>query len=128
MTHYRRRILEIIHTSEEHMTAEQIFFVLKKESPSVVMATVYNNLNHLCRLGYIRRICLEGQPERYDRNTRHDHLICVCCGAICDITLLDLTEKLEGEVGVPIDGYELKIRYLCPQCTQKRSAQETAPG
>lgn len=119
MTRYRETILEIVMISEEHMTAEQIFFLLKERFPSVVMATVYNNLNYLYEQGYIRKISLEGQPERYDKNTRHDHLICRRCGRLADIMLTDLTAELEKQVGFPIDGYDLKIQYICPQCRKK---------
>lgn len=121
MTRYRKSILEMINTSADHLTAEQIFFALKERFPSVVMATVYNNLNYLYEQGYIRRISLEGQPERYDKNTRHDHLICRRCGKLADITLSDLTADLERQIGFPIDGYDLKIQYICPACREKLS-------
>ena len=42
---YANAILEIVNTSYAHMTAEQIFLALKQLYPSVVLATVYNNLN-----------------------------------------------------------------------------------
>ncbi len=124
MTRYRKSILEIINTTEEHMTTEEIFFLLKERFPSVVMATVYNNLNYLYEQGYIRKISLEGQPERYDRNTRHDHLLCRCCGKLADITLSDLSAELEEQVGFHIDGYDLKIQYLCPEC--RKNSERTA--
>ena len=38
---YETAILEMIRTSEDHMTAEQVFLALKKQYPSVVLATVY---------------------------------------------------------------------------------------
>lgn len=116
MTRYGQNILEIINMSEDHMTAEQVFFALKKRFPAVAMATVYNNLNSLYEQGHIRKISVEGQPERYDKNTRHDHLICSGCGRLMDISLADLTGELERQVGFPIEGYDLKIRYLCPDC------------
>ena len=51
------------------------------------MATVYNHLHQLCEAGQIRRICVDGQPDRYDRMVRHDHLVCRKCGRLTDITL-----------------------------------------
>ena len=68
---YANSILKIINASEEHLTAEQIFLILKQIHPSVVLATVYNNLNNLYQQGQIRKISLEGCPDRYDKNTRH---------------------------------------------------------
>ena len=121
---YESRILEIIGTSRTHMTAEQIFLTLKQSCPSVVLATVYNNLNNLYRQGKIRKISVEGHPDRYDKNTRHDHLVCRRCGSLADIHLADLTRTLEQQTGFSIEGYDLKIQYLCPRC---RAAQAAAP-
>ena len=115
---YANAILEIVNTSYAHMTAEQIFLALKQLYPSVVLATVYNNLNVLCQQQRIRKISVEGCPDRYDKIIRHDHLVCRRCGALSDLHLSDITEQLEAQVGFPIDGYDLKIQYLCPQCRQ----------
>lgn len=122
---YESKILEIISSSHAHMTAEQVFFTLKQEYPGVVLATVYNNLNSLCQQGKIRKISVEGCSDRYDRNTRHDHLVCRRCGSLADIHLEDITAQLEQQTGFAIDGYDLKIQYLCPRC---RAAQDSGQG
>ena len=122
---YAAIILDLINHSGTHLTAEQIFLRLKQTHPSVVLATVYNNLNTLHQQGKIRKISIEGQPDRYDRNTRHDHLVCRRCGGLSDICLSDLTADLERQTGFSIDGYDLKIQYLCPRC---RQAQEEPSG
>ena len=49
MTKYEKRIYEIVNQSSSHMTVEQIYHILKADFPSVVLATVYNNLNKLDR-------------------------------------------------------------------------------
>ncbi len=116
---YENVILEIVNYSNEHMTAEQIFFELKKKYPSVVLATVYNNLNNLYKQGKIRKISIEGCPDRYDKIIRHDHLICSCCGKLSDIFLSDITKELEKQVGFGIEGYDLKIQYVCDECHSK---------
>lgn len=118
---YESKTLEIISSSHAHMTAEQVFFTLKQEYPGVVLATVYNNLNSLCQQGKIRKISVEGCPDRFDKNTRHDHLVCRRCGRLSDIYLSDFTQELEQQMGFAIEGYDLKIQYLCPQC---RAEQE----
>ena len=76
MTKYASGILDIVSRPGGHLTAEQIFWEMKRRHPAIVMATVYNNLNALCAQGAIRRLRLEGQPDRYDRTIRHDHMIC----------------------------------------------------
>ncbi len=45
MTQNGKRILELINSSCEHPTAEQIFLLMKQTTPKIALATVYNNLN-----------------------------------------------------------------------------------
>lgn len=123
MTKYSKKIHEIVESSQSHMTAEQIFHELKKIYPSVVLATVYNNLNKLWQLGLIRKVSVEGMPDRYDRIQRHDHLVCKVCGKLADLTLDDLTGQLQRQAGVPILSYDLKLLYICEQCRERQTKQ-----
>ena len=113
---YAESILEMIYKSDAHMTAEQVFLALKQQYPSVVLATVYNNLNSLYQQGKIRKISLEGYPDRYDKLIRHDHLFCRWCGKLSDIYLSDITGELERQIGFFFFLYDLKIQCFCPQC------------
>lgn len=119
VTKYAKKILEIVESSYSHMTAEQVFEQLRKTYPTVVLATVYNNLNRLWEENRIRKVSVEGMPDRYDRIQRHDHLICKKCGKLLDIDLGDLTMQLEKKVGIPILSYDLKLLYLCEECRKK---------
>ena len=119
MTRYARQILDLINQSQEHMTAEQLYLELKKREPRVVQATVYNNLNALYQKGMIRRLSVEGTPDRYDKVQRHDHLVCKNCGALSDICFDEITWDLERQLGESILSYDLKVFYLCPKCREK---------
>ena len=112
-------ILEMIHASTEHLTAEQIYRKLIEDSSKMVLATVYNNLTQLCAQGLIRKISTEGYPDRYDKVIRHDHLVCRKCGKLKDIFLKDLTEQLQLQIEEELLFYDLKIGYLCRECPQK---------
>jgi len=125
VTRYAERIWKLISQSRTHMTAEQIFLELKKEEPKVVLATVYNNVNGLCREGRIRRISVEGQPDRYDKIQRHDHLVCRECGRLSDISFQDLTENLEEQLGESILSYDLRVFYICPRCREKNMVKNS---
>ena len=119
MTKHAKTILELIETSHSHMTAEQVFSALRQVYPKVALATVYNNLNRLWQEGHIRKVSMEGMPDRYDRIQRHDHLVCQVCGKLADIDLGDLTAQLEQQAGMPILAYDLKLLYVCPECKKK---------
>lgn len=120
MTKYEEKIWQIVEASRCHMTAEQVFTELRRVYPKVVLATVYNNLNRLWEDGRIRKISVEGTPDRYDRIERHDHLVCRGCGKLLDLDLTDLTEQLQKQVGVPLLAYDLKLIYLCDECRAKQ--------
>ena len=124
MTKYAKRILEIISSSRSHMTAEQVFEALRQSCPKVALATVYNNLNRLWEEDLIRKISVEGMPDRYDRIQRHDHLVCKCCGRLADVDLGDLTQQLESKIGMPILYYDLKLLYLCDSCREQQRQKQ----
>lgn len=124
VTKYAKKILEIVETSHSHMTAEQVFEALRQTYPKVVLATVYNNLNRLWEEDRIRKISVEGMPDRYDRIQRHDHLVCKGCGRLLDVDLGDLTRQLEQKAGIPILSYDLKLLYLCEECRKKRQPRQ----
>ena len=121
MTTYAKKILELIEASDCHMTAEQVFDALRSTYPRVVLATVYNNLNRLCAQGAVRKVSVEGMPDRYDKTWRHDHLVCKHCGKLMDVSFEDLTAPLRKQLGQDFLFYDLKVYYLCPEC---RAAME----
>ena len=119
MTKNAKLIMDIINASCDHLTAEQIFLRLKEENVKISLATVYNSLTSLYEDGLVRKVVVEGYPDRYDIVRRHDHLVCVRCGRLMDVTLEDLTASLQHEVNVPIISYDLKISCICGECSKK---------
>ena len=69
--------------------------------------------------GLIRKVSVEGMPDRYDRVERHDHLVCSKCGKLLDVTLSDLTEQIQKQIDIPILSYDLKLMYICEDCRKK---------
>jgi Fe2+ or Zn2+ uptake regulation protein len=110
-------ILNIIQSSEGHMTAEEIFMQCRDRGLKMSVATVYRNLSVLSENGHIRKISIVGQPDHYDRTmTKHEHLICERCGELQDVCIDNLEELLESKVGMKLNSYELCMRYICPKC------------
>ncbi len=116
MTKNAKLILEMINNSREHLTAEQIYAKLEGTPARVSLATVYNSLNALCAAGLIRRLVFEGQSDRYDNLSRHDHMVCRRCGAVSDVFFEDLSARIVEECGQSVDGYDLSIYHICDKC------------
>lgn len=121
MTKNAKAILDVINKSKTHPTAEQIYLELCQTSSKMALATVYNNLSMLNERGFIRKISVEGYPDRYDKIKKHDHLVCQKCGKLSDIVLEDLTPQLQSQIGEELLSYDLKISYICPDCQNRDS-------
>ena len=117
-------ILDIIAHSSDHLTAEQIHMALLESGNRMALATVYNNLAALYSEGQIRKVCVEGYPDRYDKMTRLDHLVCRVCGRLADIRFKDLTELLQSQTDEELLSYDLQVSYICPAC--RRAAHDAS--
>ncbi len=122
MTHNAQLILDTINHSYDHMTAETLYMRLKEDGNHISLATVYNNLNKLCEQGLIRKVRVDGQPDRYDHTDKHDHLVCCKCGRLSDFRFSDLTSVLQEQAGEEIVSYDLQVSYVCPACRQAAQA------
>lgn len=117
MTRQRELILNIIQSSDNHPTAEDIFRAAKKVMPSIAYGTVYRNLSLMLDAGEIRLVEVTDASNRYDKNTApHDHVICPVCGAVSDVFWGDLTPLFKEKSGLDIISYELNLRALCENC------------
>ncbi len=113
-------ILEIIRTSGEHLTAEQVFFEMKKRFPSVSIATVYRNLSQLAVEGIIDRLAFDDAAIHFDKScVKHAHTVCSICGQVGDADIPDITDIIEDKCGMPIEYYCLTIHYICDECKNK---------
>ena len=120
MTRQRAVILEILRSDKKHHTADEILTLAKEKLPGISRATVYNNLKALEEEQIIRRITAEGTKDRYDNAyLPHGHLFCSVCQTVTDFFIKDFTEELEEIAGDSIDSYELKVRYICPECKNR---------
>ena len=108
-------IISIINESDEHLTAEQIFFKAKEINPKIVLATVYNNLNKLTD-----GLNFQGMTAFYDKVIRHDHLICKRCGKVQDVYLDDLSKMIDKKLHIKIISYDMDIYYICEECLNKK--------
>ena len=79
-----QKVKECLEKMKTHPNAETVYYAVKKELPSVTLATVYRNLNKLAEDGQILKIEFNGE-FRFDGDTSfHQHLVCKKCGQIFD--------------------------------------------
>lgn len=121
LTPQRLAIVQKIFESKEHLTAQQIYETLKPQFPSLSLATVYNTLDMLMKMGKVNVLGDIGDDNlHYDANTEpHVNLGCVKCKKIVDVP-----SDLAGQISENIartSGYKLlgaRILYygICKSC------------
>ena len=129
----RESILQALKNGQLHPTVDDVYSTVRENFPRISLATVYRNLDLLCRMGKIAKIESPGCPARYDYTiTNHFHVKCRNCGKIADI---DLEGKLEDYIDLQavsrdftVTGYRIDFFGLCPECNSDTDALEQGYG
>lgn len=125
MTKQQQLILRLVQTSCMHCTADEICRAAKEQLPSIGIATVYRNLAQLSEAGVIRRVETVGEADRYDLAVaRHEHAVCRKCGAMRNVDVRGICEKIQKALSTADFTYSLSIHELCPKCKAMESALE----
>jgi Fe2+ or Zn2+ uptake regulation protein len=125
MTRQRRVILEELQRIKAHLSADEIYDVVRQRLPRISLGTVYRNLDILSELGEIQKLELGGTIKRFDWNpNKHYHIRCLQCGRVDDAPVAPLTrieDELYGSTVYEIVGHCLEFIGLCPKCSKQTS-------
>ena len=120
LTKQRKAVLHAIHSSDQHLTANEVFLRAVRELPTISFATVYNSLRYLREAGMISEVSIGPGPVRYDRITdSHHHSVCEVCGELGDVALelpAELVKEAVEKFGFDTHKVEITIRGECPKC------------
>ena len=129
MTRQRKVILEELQKLTSHPTAVGLYEIVRLRLPKISLGTIYRNLDLLSRMGLILKLEFGNGEARFDGNIeRHDHIRCVRCGRVDDIscTPLDLSGGVtDDSLCYQILGYRLEYSGLCPNCQGRPLENDT---
>lgn len=124
LTPQRQQILEIFADyPDRHLSAEEIYDLIRRKNPEIGLATVYRTLELLEELKIIHGINFGDGRSRYeftpvDKHTHH-HLVCLGCGRVYEVDE-DLLEKLEQSIEAKHDfeivDHQVKFSGYCGRC------------
>lgn len=123
VTRQRGAILDYLSAMDAHPSARQVHEEVRRIAPDVSLATVYNTLGELVRMGLIRRIDLEASDNRYDRDPEpHVNLICTGCGRIQDIArgLPVAIGAVRAQAGFDVKDVRMEYYGECADCRTRR--------
>lgn len=138
VTNQRLLVLQVLaEHGDEHMTAEDIFELVKEDYPEIGLATIYRTVQLLLDMQLVDRIMLDDGCVRYEigdfldeqegHRHHHHHLICTECGSVSafrDDLLEDLEAYIEKETGFQVTDHELKFYGVCKKCCEEKRITE----
>ncbi|MBB6635481.1 Fur family transcriptional regulator [Cohnella thailandensis] len=121
----------LLENEEDHLSAEDVFMLVKDIAPEIGLATVYRTLELLSEMHIVEKMNFGDGVARYDLRTEsnkhhHHHLICVQCGSMTEIMedwLTPLEEKLEAEYNFTVLDHRLDFTGICSKCRAKEEEQ-----
>jgi Fur family ferric uptake transcriptional regulator len=124
ITPQRRVILKVfLDNVEHHLSAEEIYNIVRVTNPEIGLATVYRTLDLLAELEILQKVNFGDGRSRYEFSDtevhHHHHLICLKC---CEVTEFDddKLEELEAAIGkksgFKIIDHQVKFFGYCQKC------------
>jgi Fur family ferric uptake transcriptional regulator len=126
LTPRRKYVLRVLlENKDKHLSAEEVYNLVKAKAPDVGLATVYRTLELFSDFDIIHCMDFGDGRKRYEfgdteeAGHQHHHLICLKCGKILEMgedLLEDLESRVSSELGFEILNHQLKIFGYCKNC------------
>ena len=129
ITPQRLAIFEVLKDDKSHPSAEEIYEKVRKDYPTISLATIYQTLDTLDRIGGITVLKFDRRKTRYDPDlSPHHHIICTRCSKITDLHHdyskgLRLTPALRDRFQV--NGCNVIFYGVCQKCRKKSRTQKS---
>jgi len=134
-TAQRDVILEMFLRTEEHLTSEDLYWLVQKEDPTVGHTTVYRTLKLLTEAGLAREVRFGDNKTYYEHHfnhDHHDHMICTECGKVIEFFsqgIESLQDEMADKFGFKLSHHSLRMWGVCAECHAKASElHATAPS
>jgi Fur family ferric uptake transcriptional regulator len=133
-TAQRDLILEIFLRTEDHLTSEDLYWLVQKQDPSVGHTTVYRTLKLLTEAGLAREVRFGDNKTYYEhhfKHEHHDHMICAECGRVIEFfseEIESLQEQMADKFGFKLSHHSLRMWGTCSECQTKTGDLHTSPS
>lgn len=101
----REWILDLFLKNKNHLSVADVYALARGKYPNIGYSTVYRAMKVICESGLAERIDFgdgTGRFEYTDACERHDHLVCIDCDKLVEVSTLELKkaqEKIAEEYG-----------------------------
>lgn len=127
----REVVIDILHETDDHVSATDVYVKAHAMNPSIGLTTVYRTLDMLTQMGIVQKFDFGDGKARYelvnnpDGKKHHHHLICLRCKAIIDYSeFLDdelefigkTQNRLSKKYNFDITDHAISFYGFCDQC------------
>ena len=126
----RDRILDIFLRQEGHLSADDLFDVVRRTEPGVGRATVYRTLQWMVDANIARKVDFGDGRSRYEasyRHPRHFHLICAQCHRSSEFLSSDVEELMEEIAAARGFSATQSVVQMFGTCEECRTGKKTVP-
>ncbi len=134
-TAQRELILEVFMRTSDHVSSEDLYWLVQKEDPNVGQTTVYRTLKLFTDAGLAREVRLGDGRTYYEHHSdqeHHDHMICTECGEVIEFfceEIENLQEEMAKQFEFTPTHHSMRILGLCKVCSKKKHRlASAAPG
>src|SRR5690625_4424224 len=114
----------LLEREEDHLSAEEVFLLVKEKAPEIGLATVYRTLELLSELKIVDKINFGDGVSRYDLRKEgverfHHNMVWMECGSeeeIIEDLLSDVEKIVEEEWQFQVKDHRLTFHGICKQC------------
>jgi Fur family transcriptional regulator, ferric uptake regulator len=129
----RKAIIDVLHKTERHLSAEDIYLEVNKLYEQIGLTTVYRTLELLIEMGLIFKFDFGDGRARYElvedqKGDHHHHLVCTQCKRVIDYSefiademeFLNRAEKgLSKKYDFDIENHIIQFYGVCDKCRKK---------
>lgn len=128
LTPQREKIVEIlVENVDKHLSAEELYFILKIKAPDIGIATVYRTLDIFYDLKILEKISFSNGVSKYHLRQNkgeevHHHLICTICNSIETVSnplFNKIIQYMNKEYQFEVQDNSLSFYGVCKNCSKK---------
>ncbi|MGY4690196.1 ferric iron uptake transcriptional regulator [Salibacterium sp. K-3] len=120
----------LLENEKDHLSAEDVYLLVKEKAPEIGLATVYRTLELLNELEVVDKINFGDGVSRYDLRKEgadhfHHHLVCIECGTVDEIQedlLGDVEKVVEANWDFKIKDHRLTFHGVCHRCREEENS------
>lgn len=131
LTTQRRSVLDVfIEHSNEHLSTEEIYDIVKVNFPEIGLATVYRTVQLFEEMGIVDRLNFDDGCSRFELSSEdtvhhHHHLICEACNRVFEVEndlLEEIEKEIESKYNFKVHNHSVMFYGICKDCDTQHKA------